>query len=173
MSVSNEPRLRASRVMGVCGERWAIQSGLPSRWIWQSNLPPLCILEHCWSLQIIRKTRGAYPSTAPYSSSSLCGLLLHFVASAGTPLGPAPVSACVRVCLRGRGEKCSGCLLIAFVFFMKVWGVCDVLPRMLWDGKKFGTALFMECWVNEVLNMDHYCVALLTELNELQHIIKC
>ncbi len=42
--VSNEPQLQASWVMGVCAERWPIQSGLPTRWIWQSNPSPYASL---------------------------------------------------------------------------------------------------------------------------------
>lgn len=79
---------------------------------------PLCILEHCWSFQIIRKTRGAYPSNtrSPHRLFILgYPSILHplFVASAGTCTHSSGLwSACARNFAKEGGHVSRFCVVL-------------------------------------------------------------
>lgn len=133
---------------------------------------PLCILEHCWSLQIIRNTRGVYSFTA-CSTHHLFLLslppphLLILLHQQGHTHSWGLICACVcgRIgeCIRRRGKLVT---LVGFVLFFimfdsiigcSVWKSWrDVLFRWALRCKELWDALLMKCLGNEVLSVDQY-----------------
>lgn len=119
---------------------------------------PLCILEHCWSLQIIRKTQEAYLSAARSTHHLilfLCGLppprfliLLH---QQGHVRPPGDRLVCVwknlRMCLRWRKTH----HLVWFLFLIIKDSIMGCLVIMAWCGSRQALRCkeLWDCIINE------------------------
>lgn len=123
---------------------------------------PLRILEHCWSLQIIRKTRGAYPSTTctPHHLFLLglplrCFLiLLHQQGHVRTP-GDWSARTCVEefvnVFALEEGKTAQGAHQLVFGFFMLMYYGLHCLVITAWCASRQALRCkeLWDCIINE------------------------